>query len=83
MRHSPAPVPTTPAQATLREHLLALHGPLVPINGLATLLGRPVCSVHSSLSRPSDDTFKLLRDGRKSIGRRVYWSADFLSQLLG
>jgi len=83
MRHSPAPLPTNPAQATLRAHLLALHGPLVPIDGLAALLNRPVCSVHSSLSRPSDETFKLLREARMSIGRRVYWSADVLSQLLG
>ena len=68
--------------ATLEQQITARYGLLLSQSQLAELLGRSTGGLRYSLSYPSDQqTRDLKRCGRK-IGRRVYYPATEVAQII-
>jgi len=68
--------------ATLENQITARYGLLLSQAQLAELLGRTTGGLRYSLSYPSDQqTRNLKRCGRK-IGRRVYYPASEVAQII-
>ena len=68
--------------ATLEQQITARYGLLLSQAQLAELLGRTTGGLRYSLSYPSDQqTLDLKRCGRK-IGRRVYYPASEVAQII-
>ncbi len=67
--------------STTLTYLLETHGPLIPMDALAKLLDRSPQGVRISLSSDSE-LARGLRNGRKKIGRRVYYKSDVVAQFI-
>ena len=68
--------------ATLEQQITARYGLLLSQSQLAELLGRSTGGLRYRLSYPSDQqTRDLKRCGRK-IGRRVYYPASEVAQII-
>lgn len=65
------------------EHQLTEHfGLLLSQTQLAELLGRTIGGLRYSLSYPTDDQTRALKACGRKIGRRVYYPANEVAQII-
>lgn len=57
---------------TTEEYLLSKYGPLIPLKGIAEILGKTISGVRTGLIRELPWTTGLLH-ARKYVGRHVYF----------
>lgn len=65
-----------------RAHLLSQYGPLLTYRQLAGLLDRTVGGLKASLSRPSTEDARSLREARVRVGGRAYFRTHQVAELL-
>ncbi len=72
----------TPDTATLENQLTRQFGLLLSQTQLAQLLGRSTGGLRYSLSYPSDRQTRALKACGRKIGRRVYYPAAEVAQII-
>ena len=71
------------ASATvLEEQIMHRYGLLLSQGQLAELLGRTLGGLRYSLSYPSDRQTRALKTSGRKIGRRVYYPASEVAQII-
>lgn len=68
--------------ATLGNQITERYGLLLSQSQLAELLGRTAGGLRYSLSYPSDDQTRALKACGRKIGRRVYYPASEVAQII-
>jgi hypothetical protein len=68
--------------ATLGNQITERYGLLLSQSQLAELLGRTTGGLRYSLSSPSDDQTRALKACGRKIGRRVYYPASEVAQII-
>jgi hypothetical protein len=69
--------------STLEAHIVDRYGALISQTQLAELLGRTPGGLRYSLCYPSDDHTRALKACGRKIGRRVYYPASEVAQIIG
>jgi len=69
--------------STLEAHIIDRYGALISQTQLAELLGRTPGGLRYSLCYPSDDHTRALKACGRKIGRRVYYPASEVAQIIG
>jgi hypothetical protein len=69
--------------STLEAHIIGRYGALISQTQLAELLGRTPGGLRYSLCYPSDDHTRALKACGRKIGRRVYYPASEVAQIIG
>jgi len=70
------------SMATLGNQITERYGLLLSQSQLAELLGRTAGGLRYSLSYPSDDQTRALKACGRKIGRRVYYPASEVAQII-
>ena len=70
------------SQPTLENQLTERYGPLMSPTQLAELLGRSTGGLRYSLSYPCDDQTRALKACGRKIGRRVYYPANEVAEII-
>jgi hypothetical protein len=70
-------------QNHLSDQLTERFGPLLTHDQLAVLLGRTPGGLRYSLGHPADERTRALRDCGRKIGRRVYYPATEVADIIG
>lgn len=70
------------SMATLGNQITERYGLLLSQSQLAELLGRTTGGLRYSLSYPSDDQTRALKACGRKIGRRVYYPASEVAQII-
>jgi hypothetical protein len=70
------------SMATLGSQITERYGLLLSQSQLAELLGRTTGGLRYSLSYPSDDQTRALKACGRKIGRRVYYPANEVAQII-
>ena len=73
---------TNTSAVTLEKHITERYGVLISQTQLAELLGRTTGGLRYSLSYPSDDQTRALKACGRKIGRRVYYPASEVAQII-
>jgi hypothetical protein len=68
--------------ATLENQLTERYGLLLSQTQLATLLGRTTGGLRYSLCYPSDKQTRSLKACGRKIGRRIYYPANEVAQII-
>ena len=68
--------------AALEEQITHRYGLLLSQGQLAELLGRTLGGLRYSLSYPSDRQTRALKTSGRKIGRRVYYPATEVAQII-
>ncbi len=74
---------STTTAAALEAHIIERYGALISQTQLAELLGRTPGGLRYSLCYPSDDHTRALKACGRKIGRRVYYPAREVAQIIG
>lgn len=69
-------------EGSLEQQITARYGILLSHTQLAELLGRTSGGLRYSLSYPSDQLTRNLRASGRKIGRRVYYPAAEVAQII-
>ncbi len=69
--------------AALEVHIIERYRALISQTQLAELLGRTPGGLRYSLCYPSDDHTRALKACGRKIGRRVYYPAREVAQIIG
>ena len=69
--------------STLEAHIIDRYGALISQTQLAELLGRTPGGLRYSLCYPSDDHTRALKACGRKIGRRVYYPASEVAEIIG
>lgn len=72
----------SPSMATLENKITERYGLLMSQTQLAQLLGRTTGGLRYSLSYPSDHQTRTLKACGRKIGRRVYYPAGEVAQII-
>lgn len=67
---------------TLENQLTERYGPLLSQTQLAELLGRSTGGLRYSLSYPCDEQTRALKACGRKIGRRVYYPANEIAEII-
>ena len=70
-------------KSALATHLTEQYGPLLSQAQLAELLGRSLGGLRYSLCCPADDRTRRLKKCGRRIGRRVYYPAQDVADIIG
>ena len=70
------------SEASLEQKITTRYGILLSHNQLAELLGRTPGGLRYSLSYPSDQHTRELKASGRKIGRRVYYPAAEVAQII-
>jgi len=70
------------SMTTLGNQITERYGLLLSQSQLAELLGRTTGGLRYSLSYPSDDQTRALKACGRKIGRRVYYPASEVAQII-
>ncbi len=73
---------TSLGAATLENQITERYGLLLSQRQLAELLGRSTGGLRYSLSYPSDQQTRNLKASGRKIGRRVYYPATEVAQII-
>lgn len=65
-----------------RALLVDLYGPLLTYDQLARILDRTTASLRTNLSRRDSASGQMLASARIRVGRRVYFRAERIGELL-
>ena len=74
---------TATTASTLEAHIVQRYGALISQTQLAELLGRTPGGLRYSLCYPSDEHTRALKACGRKIGRRVYYPASEVAQIIG
>ena len=74
---------STTTASVLEAHIVERYGALISQTQLAELLGRTPGGLRYSLCYPSDDHTRALKACGRKIGRRVYYPAREIAQIIG
>lgn len=66
----------------LEEKISEKYGLLLNAEQLADLLGRTTCGLRFALTNSTDPTFLALRKCARRVGRRVYFPAPQVAQII-
>jgi len=69
--------------STLEAHIIDRYGALISQTQLAEHLGRTPGGLRYSLCYPSDDHTRALKACGRKIGRRVYYPASEVAEIIG
>jgi len=72
----------SPSMVTLENQITERYGLLMSQTQLAELLGRTTGGLRYSLSYPSDHQTRALKTCGRKIGRRVYYPANEVAQII-
>jgi hypothetical protein len=72
----------SPSRATLENQITERYGLLLSQTQLTQLLGRTTGGLRYSLSYPSDHQTQALKASGRKIGRRVYYPANEVAQII-
>ncbi len=67
---------------TLENQITERYGPLLSQTQLAELLGRSTGGLRYSLSYPCDEQTRALKACGRKIGRRVYYPANEIAEII-
>lgn len=70
------------SQPTLEHQITERYGPLLSQTQLAELLGRSTGGLRYSLSYPCDHQTRALKACGRKIGRRVYYPANEVAEII-
>lgn len=73
---------TLSGESSLEQQITTRYGILLSQTQLAELLGRTPGGLRYSLSYPSDQHTRALRASGRKIGRRVYYPAAEVAQII-
>ena len=72
----------SPSEVTLETRIIERYGLLLSQRQLAELLGRSPGGLRYSLSYPSDPQTRALKASGRKVGRRVYYPAAEVAQII-
>ena len=70
------------SEASLKQQIITRYGILLSQTQLPELLSRPPGGLRYSLSYPSDQHTRDLKASGRKIGRRVYYAAAEVAQII-